>query len=383
MPMHDVIVVGLGTVGSSACLELARRKVSVLGIDARHPPHMAGSHHGETRSIRRAYLEGTAYVPMALRAWEKWRELERNTGRELLSVTENLTIGPTGSPAVAGMLASAAAFDIPHEALSSGDIRRRWPQLNVAAGMAGGLETRAGILFPERCIGTMLNEAENAGALLQFDEPVTGWQYSGERITVTTAKGKYECDRLLVAAGSAGKPFLGRTGSLLTPKRVAVHWVDAPPGDSYALGRFPVNFWQVTDAGGQALEFYSLPCCGNNRRIKVAVHHPLPDADVDVPPAPMPEETERLRDICSTYLPELAGASMSAETCLYTMTPDSDFYLGPLPEHPRVFAAALSGHGFKFAPVLGEVFADLLTDTPPAYDIAMFAPSRFALPLRE
>jgi sarcosine oxidase len=225
----------------------------------------------------------------------------------------------------------------------------------------------------------MLAEAGNAGAELRFDEPVTGWRYSGQGITVTTEKGNYETDRLLLAAGSYGKPLLDPTGASLSPKRVTVHWAESPPGDSYALGRFPVNFWQVPDGDGRALEFYSLPYCGADRRVKVAVHYPLPDVDLDAAqPGSIPEETARIRAICSAYLPELAGVSMSADVCLYTMTPDGDFYLGPLPEYPHVCAVALAGHGFKFAPVLGEGLADLLTGIEPAFDFGMFAPGRFS-----
>ncbi|MEN8781975.1 MAG: FAD-dependent oxidoreductase, partial [Desulfobacterales bacterium] len=172
MNAYDVIIAGLGTVGSATAMELARRGHSVIGLDAFRPPHNRGSHHGQSRSIRRAYLEGTGYVPMALRAWELWRRLERDTGITLLVSTGNLTIGLPDGPAVKGFLASARAGNIPHQALTAAEVRKRWPQLAPSDALAAGLEVEAGLLFPELSITMLLNEAERAGAVLRFGERV-------------------------------------------------------------------------------------------------------------------------------------------------------------------------------------------------------------------
>lgn len=222
MSAYDFLVVGLGTVGSATCLELARRGHSVLGLDARYPPHNQGSHHGETRSIRRAYLEGTSYVPMALNSWESWRRLERDKKTTLLISTGNLTIGPPDCPAVLGFLSSAQTYGIPYQYLTAADVSKRWPQLSPARNFVAGLEVEAGLLFPELCIELLISEAQKAGATLHFDEQADGWSDSGDRVHVHTKQGRYEAGRLLLAAGAWNKKLAGQFGAQLLPKRVPV-----------------------------------------------------------------------------------------------------------------------------------------------------------------
>jgi sarcosine oxidase len=378
----DAVVVGLGTVGAAAAMTLARRGASVVAFDAFHPPHDRGSHHGETRSIRRAYLEGTAYVPMALRAWDLWRKLEADTGRDLLVSTPNLTIGPPDAPAVTGFFASAKAYGIPYEALSADDVRRRWPSLNPAGHFAAGLEVEAGILFPERCIAAMLTEAQRAGADLRFGERATAWAEEDGKVTVTTDTGRCEAGRLLLAAGARNKALLGGAGRILFPKRVPVHWMTPPDSGTYGLGRYPVNFWQVPkDGEGETsgfCEFYALPAVGEAARVKTAVHNDLADCDPDATFGQVSEQEQAaMRGLLQRYLTPLAACPMESHLCFYTFTPDGDFILGPLPGHDRVYTAALAGHGFKFAPVLGEILADMMQGNKPEIDAAMFSPARF------
>lgn len=382
MNTYDVIVVGLGTAGSATCMELARRGTSVIGLDAFRPPHDRGSHHGQSRSIRRAYLEGTSYVPMALHAWELWQKLERDTGARLMVATGNLTIGPPEGAAVAGFLASARAYDIPHEDLTAADVRKRWPQLNPPDTFSAGLEVEAGVIFPELGIATLLAEAERAGAMLQFNERVANWSAHDDRVQVCTSRGVYEAGRLLIAAGARTKKLIGHLGAPLSPKRVPVHWVAPPEERDFKLGTFPVNFWQLPFSqimgAPEYREFYALPITSSGGRVKVAPHNNLTDCD----PAQMlrevsAEEVEDIRAFMGEYLPGLAKRDIRSEVCLYTLTPDGEFFLGALPGHANVFTAALAGHGFKFAPVLGEVLADMLEGRAPAFEVAMFSPSRF------
>lgn len=375
MTHHDVIVVGLGTVGAAACKEMARRGLTVLGLDAFSPPHDRGSHHGESRSIRRAYLEGTAYVPMALRSWELWRKLERDSGTELLATTGNLTLGPVGAPAVEGFFQSAQSYKIPFEALTAAQVRRRWPQLSPPDDFAAGLEVEAGILFAERCIAAMLAGAEAAGAALHFQEPVSGWAEAAAGVQVKTPQRLYEAGRLLLAAGARNKALAGPSGGILSPKRVPVHWVAPPAGSSYGLGDFPVNFWQVPKTGTAAKalysEFYALPALGAGR-VKTAAHNDLADADPDhSAPRASEEEEDGIRAFLKQYLPGLNNQPMRSQICFYTLTPDGHFLLGPLPGHPHIFVAALAGHGFKFAPVLAEILADMLEGNPPSMDLSL------------
>lgn len=374
MHSYDIIVVGTGTAGSAACLELARRGVKVLGLDAFAPPHELGSHHGRSRSIRRAYMEGTSYVPMALRTWELWRKLEQDTGKTLLSTTGNLTIGRPEDSAVSGFLKSARAYDIPHEELSAAEMRKRWPLLTPPDDFSAGFEVEAGVLYPEACVEALLKEAADAGAELHNREPVISWTIRSGRIEISTPKGRYETGRMVLSAGARSKKLLGELAPPLMPKRVAVHWIEPPKGGAYDLGKYPVNFWQLPDG----FEIYSLPVTETGGRVKFAAHTMLEDCDPDTVERMVElEEQDEARRLLSKYIPGLAGGKMVSDTCLYTLTPDNEFVLGPLPEHPEIIVGAFAGHGFKFAPVLGELLADLALDEAPKFDVGMFAPGRF------
>jgi sarcosine oxidase len=378
----DVMVVGLGTVGAATCMELARRGVSVIGLDAFRPPHRFGSHHGDSRSIRRAYMEGTGYVPLAIRAWELWRRLEKDSGKNLLVTTGNLTLGPRDGKAVTGFLASARAHDIAFEDLTAAEIRRRWPQLVPHNGFAGGLEKEAGVIFPETAIDLFLSEAEKAGATLRFNERVDRWRETGDRVTIHTTQAEYEGGCLLLTAGARNKRLLKTSGSYLSPKRVPVLWVAPPQLQDYCLGNLPVNFWQLPlsgDAGDpDCLELYALPVTRPGGRVKVAAHSHLSDCDPDTMTREIRHgEMAAIRLFLKEFIPALAGCDITADVCLYSMTPDRDFALGQLPGHRNVFTAALAGHGFKFAPVLGELLADIALGNSPAFDLSMFAISRF------
>lgn len=383
MPPYDFIIVGLGTAGSATCMALARRGYHVLGLDRYRPPHKQGSHHGATRSVRRAYLEGTAYVPMAQRAWELWRRLEHESGRTLLVKTPNLTIGPPDCPAVAGFLASAQAYEIPHEQLTAAEVRQRWPQLAPPDTFIAGLEKEAGIVFPELSIGTFLDAAEKDGAKLVYDESVESWAEGPGSVRVHTRRKTYSAGRLLIAAGAWTGQLLSLPEKLLTPKRVPVHWIDVPPIRDLQLGRFPVNFWQVpkaTNVGGRQSyrEFYTLPATEHETRFKAAFHNELADCDPEALDREVnQDETAKIVQVLAKFLPGLEKHSISSDVCLYNMTFDGHFYLGRKPGSQQVFGAALAGHGFKFAPVLGEILADLMTDNSPEFDIELFSPQRF------
>lgn len=383
MAKYDFIIIGLGTAGSSTCMTLARRGFTVLGIDKYRPPHNMASHHGSSRSVRRAYLEGTSYVPMALRSWELWRKLEKDSGQQLLVRTNNLTLGPPASPAVTGFLASALSYDIPHEHLTAAEVRKRWPQLTPPDSFVAGLEKEAGIVFPELSITTFLAEARKAGADLVVGERVDRWVEDRGKVVVHTSKNTYEAGRLLVSAGAWTSKLLDQTPPPVTPKRVPVHWIEAPGDRSFHLGTFPVNFWQIPTGKNLSSpqtyrEFYTLPAIGKGTKIKAAFHNGLVDCDPDALRQEVsPEEIETIEDVISELLPSLHNNTISSDVCLYSMTPDGHFYLGRKPGSESVFGVALAGHGFKFAPVLGEILADLLVDADPAVDIELFSPNRF------
>ena len=386
MRTYDFIIVGLGTAGSATCMNLARRGYRVLGLDQYTPPHTLGSHHGLSRSVRRAYPEGHSYVPMALKSWELWRQLEKDQGLQLLVKTGNLTLGPPDCPALSGFLRSAQAHEIPHQYLDAREIRRYWPQLSPPDGYYAGLEEEAGIVFPEKSITAFLHEADKAGADLLFGERVDNWAEQSSSVSIRTADNTYEAGRILIASGAWSKKLLMLQSNVLHPTRVAVHWLEAPADESLYLGRFPVNFWQVPAVNDPKFpdgykEFYSLPLVEPGGQIKIAFHNGLSECDPDTMPREVYlEEIESIKEVISDFLPGLAGCPLQSNTCFYTLTPDNDFYLGRRPGSAHVFGAALAGHGFKFAPVIGELLADLMLDLPASMDISMFSPDRFEQP---
>jgi len=301
----------------------------------------------------------------------------------LLVKTPNLTIGPPDCPAVAGFLASAQAYEISHEQLTADEVRKRWPQLAPPDTFIAGLEKEAGIVFPELSIGTFLNAAEKAGAKLVYDESVESWAEGPGSVRVHTRRKTYSAGCLLIAAGAWTGQLLGLPEKLLTPKRVPVHWTDVSPNRALQLGGFPVNFWQVPQENSNGSqtgyrEFYTLPASGAETRLKAAFHNGLADCDPESLDREVnQDETAKIVQVLAKFLPGLEKYSISADVCLYNMTSDGHFYLCRKPGSQQVFGAALAGHGFKFAPVLGEILADLMTDMPPAFDLEMFSPQRF------
>ena len=377
---YDVIVVGLGTAGAATCMELARRGVSVAGFDAGTPPHTSGSHHGRSRSIRRAYMEGSAYVPMVMRAWELWRRLETDSGTELLLTTANLTVGPESGSAVRGVQASAKRYGIPHEMLSAADIRRRWPVLRPRPAYAGAFEVEAGILRPEAAITAMLAAAEAAGARLHTRTPVTAWEEEGDHVVLQTAAGRYEAAGVVLATGARVTALAQSLSRAVQPRRIPVCWFAPERNDQFALGSLPVSFWQVpveAAAGSPYWEVYSLPIVEAGGGVKVAAHNRLAACDPDNdPPQVRAAEIASIRGFLSEFIPALADTPVTAERCFYATTPDGEFVLGPVPGSTRAVTGVFSGHGFKFAPVLGEILADLATGIGPRFDLRLFSPDR-------
>ena len=365
-------------------MTLARRGFKVLGIDAYRPPHNLGSHHGVTRSVRRAYLEGTSYVPMAMKAWELWRKLEVDSGKKLLVETGNLTLGPSDCPAIDGFLRSAKVYDIPYECITASEIQKRWPQIRPADKFIGGLEKEAGIVFPDHSIEAFLAEADKAGATLLFNLPVENLTETEKSVATNCGGEKYEASKLLVATGGWTAKLLNLPESILAPLRVPVLWFEVGNDQAYSLGKFPVSFWQIpveNDKGYHLKyrEFYSLPTMAGGQKVKVAFHNGLESCNPDQVNRDVSEnEVLEIKNMLSHYLPDLQHRPVSSEVCMYSMTSDGNFYLGNKPGSRNIFAASLAGHGFKFAPVLGEILADLLTETTPEFDIQLFSPTRFA-----
>ena len=373
-PAYDVIVVGLGAMGS-ACLDaLAGAKRRVLGIDRFAPPHALGSSHGRTRITREAYFEHPAYVPIVRRAQELWRELERTAGRPLFVKTGGLTVGPEGGMLVRGALASAQAFRVLHRVLSAAGVHRQFPGLQPLDDMVGVLEDSAGVLFPELCISALLARATRAGAEVRRDEAVIAWKADGDGVLVITSSGEYRGAQLVLSGGGWMGTLVPELAGVLKVVRQPIHWFEPSRPEEFTPARCPVTLWEY----GPGRVFYTLPDFGDG--VKAAVHYEGKPVDPDhVDRRTTPDEDARAMDLLRRFLPHAKGRLLESEVCLYTNTPDLHFIIDMHPLHPKRVAvvSACSGHGFKFAPAIGEVVAQLLAGTAPRYDLGMFRMTRF------
>ncbi|HTJ60735.1 MAG TPA: N-methyl-L-tryptophan oxidase [Candidatus Saccharimonadales bacterium] len=369
--MTEAIVVGLGADGSAAAAHLARRGVSVVGLEAFARGHTDGSSGGLTRVIRLAYYEHPDYVPLLKRAWELWRELEGDTGGEILRQTGGVYAGPREGELVAGSLRSAREHQLEHELLDPAALRARLPLFQFDADWWGVAEATAGYLLPDRAIAAHLAVAERGGADLHFSERVASWTRDGDGVRVITDRGTYRADRLVIAAGAWNPRLLPRIASLLEVKRVPLFWFE-PVAEREALARLPVY---IVDSGlGHGC--YGFPYLAD-QGLKIATHGAGTPTDPDqVDRETHPADEAPIRAFIHDRLPVAAGPVRMTKVCMYTVTPDEHFIVDV--DGPVAFASACSGHGFKFATVMGEVLADLALHGGTRHPIGFLSASRFA-----
>ena len=376
----SVIVIGLGAMGSAAAQHLATRGCHVLGFDRFRPPHTLGSSHGQSRITRQSYWEDSRYVPLLLRAYDLWRKLEADTGQSLLHLTGGLMIGPTSGDLVARSAHSATSFNLSHELLSAAQLQQRFPAFTVDEAISALWEQKAGYLLPEACVQQQLNQASKAGADLHYDEPAISWQATpGGAVSVQTARGTYHADHLVITAGPWAPQILESMQLPLQVTRQVLYWFEpASHGELFQPDRFPVFLLQ---SEGDPIVLYGFPSIPTGLPgVKVALHG---SADVCTPESVLrelrPQDELAIRTRLNRMIPLLGGGRLlHAETCLYTMTPDEHFLIDQHPEFSQVtIAAGLSGHGFKFASVMGEILADLATGNTPPYDLDLFSINRF------
>ena len=366
---YDVIVAGLGAMGSAAAFQLAKRGQKVLGLDRFTPPHAFGSSHGQTRIIREAYFEHPLYVPLVQQAYQLWAELEQACGRDLLRITGGLMIGRLDGVLVSGARRSAEEHRLRHELLTAAEVRKRFPALNPADDMVAVWEPRAGILFPEACVGAHLTLAQRHGATLRYDEPLINWQCDGDGVRVVTGKSEYRAGRLLLTAGSWIRSLAPELNLPFTVERQVLYWF-APRNRpaSFAPSRCPVHLWEPSPGKF----FYGFPDLGEG--VKVAGHHEGEVTDPDQVRREVSDaEVVVMRELVRTFLPDADGALRSAVVCLYTNTPDQHFWIDWHSQHSQVLIASpCSGHGFKFSSVIGEVLAELLVNRQSRSDLSLF-----------
>jgi sarcosine oxidase len=354
---YDVIVAGLGAMGSATAYHLTKRGQRVLGLDAFPAGHTMGSSHGETRIIRMAYFEHPNYVPLLRRAYQLWEELERESAEKLMHLTGGLFIGRPEGRLVTGSLKSAQTHGLQHEMLDAGAIHRRYPYLRPRPDEVALYEEPAGVLLPERCIRACLDLAAAAGAQFRHAEPVTRWSAEAHGVTVETDSGRYTSEKLVVTAGAWAGKLLGDLGLPLKPERIPIFWFEGSRDPhQFDLGRMPIWIWQSPEYG----DFFTTPHV-EWPGVKIGKHHSRHYVDPDdMDRTTTPDDERVIRGFLEDRVPDLAGRVASSKVCLYTNTPDEDFVIDIHPAFHNVsYAAGFSGHGFKFACVIGEILADL------------------------
>ena len=373
---YDIIVVGVGGMGSAALFHIARRGARVLGLEQFEIPHDLGSSHGLTRIIRLAYWEAPAYVPLLRRAYELWRGLEQLAGEPLLVTTGSVDAGAPDSRPIRGALEACRRFDLGHETLNSSALHRRFPGYCLPDSLIAIYQPDGGFLWSERCITTHVSAALKLGGTVHTRERVEHWEGVGGGIAVHTNRSTYMTDRLVVTAG----PWAGKAVSPLQPmlnvERQVVMWVAPRRADHFLPERFPV-FYLHGDEGS----FYGLPVLSDHG-LKIGKYHHLRQVvDPDTVDRVCNSHDESvLRQAIRRYFPDADGPTVSLKACLFTNTADEHFIIDVLPEHPGVcVAAGFSGHGFKFCSVVGEILADLALDGSTRHDVSLFTLDRPSL----
>jgi sarcosine oxidase len=368
----DVIVVGVGGIGSAALFHLARSGLRVLGIERFGVPNEQGSSHGVTRIIRLAYYEDPSYVPLLSRAYELWRELETVAGERLLHITGSVDAGPPDSFVFEGSVRSCVEHGLEHEVIDAAEVNRRFPGYRLPAESMAVFQPEGGFLLPERCIAAHVDAARRMGAAVKTDERVLEWEPASGGVRVATDRAVYEAERLVVAAGAWEGEL---TGLPVVAERQVLAWLDPLTPELFSPARFPV-FNLIVEEG----RYYGFPVFGIPGFKFGRYHHLEEQGDPDeLDREPSQRDEQILRAFAERYFPEGAGPTSSLKVCLFENTPDEHLLLGLHPEHENVVVAGGgSGHAFKFASVIGELVAQLVAGESPRLDISLLSPERFA-----
>jgi sarcosine oxidase len=374
---YDVIVVGLGGMGSAAAYHLASRGQRVMGLERFEPVHRHGSSHGGSRIIRQSYFEDPAYVPLLLRAYDLWDRLARDSGQDVITRTGGVFLGRPDSRTVAGSLRAARQWNLPHEVLDAAEVRARFPTLSPGNDEVGLVEANAGFVRPEATVAAHLRLAQRHGADLRYQTPVLRWEVQpGAGVRVWTGDSTYTADRLVICPGAWAPDILADLDIPFAVERQVMYWFQPDSGvTAFLPDRHPIYIHE--DPGG--IQVYGFPAIDGAdggakaaffRRGRVCTAETI-DREVH------PDEVQTMAAHLKAVVPSLPGRFLRAVPCLYTNTPDEHFVIGTHPRHPEVtVACGFSGHGFKFVPVVGEVLADLVTTGSTRHPIGLFDPRR-------
>lgn len=368
----DAIVVGCGIMGASVSYNLASRGLQVLNLERFGVNHKFGSSHGKTRIIRLAYYEDPRYVPLLRRAFQSWKEAEAKSGKRLLQITGGLMIGRENGELVRGVLKSAKTHGLPYEVLSPAKAEERFPAFTLGEEYTAVFEPNAGVLFAEECVRAFVGLGSEAGCEFRFSEQVRGWRSGPEGVEVRTSNGTQVASKVVFCGGAWNGQLLHGLVPLQCERQVPL-WFSSGGQDAFSPPKMPVFIMEEE----KGVFYYGTPDVGHG--VKVARTH---GGEVSEPDDVRREVTERdvapVREFISRRMTKLDGPPIASTTCMYSNTPDLNFAVGADPADPRiVVVSACSGHGFKFASVLGEVAGDLATDKRPRFDVSFLSLGRF------
>jgi sarcosine oxidase len=375
MPHYDVIVAGIGGMGSAACYHLAKRGQRVLGLEKFDLGHSMGSSHGLTRIIRIAYFEGEHYVPLLKRAAQLWKETGAEAQTQLLYVTGSLDIAPEGEGFVEASLASCLKHDLKHEVLDRNELSRRYPQFTLPTHHKALWQPDGGFVASERAIYTHAGLAMKHDAELRFNEPILSWKTTANGgVEVKTARTTYTAGSLVLSSGAWMPDLVPALGKVEHVVKQAIGWFGVKNPAQFMPDRFPVFILTVEEGN-----FYGFPLWEHPGFKLGGPHFAREPIDPNNPDrTPSTRQVAAIRDCLRKYIPDAAGEPLTLKGCMYTVTPDEHFVVDLLPKSPQVIVLSpCSGHGYKFCSVLGEVAADLVTKGSSPFDLSEFSMSRF------
>ena len=374
---YDVIVVGVGGMGAAVCWQLARRDKRVLGLERFDIPHAQGSSHGVTRIIRLAYYEDPAYVPLLKRAYELWHEASGAAGEPLLITTGSLDAGPADSDVFRGSLESCGRHGLVHEVLTGAEINARHPGYRLPEDFAAVFQPDGGFVLSERAIVAHATMAMAAGAEIHARETVLDWSLiPGGGVRVTTSRGSYEAGRLVLSPGAWIGDMVPALKDIAVPERQVLGWFQPAHPERFMPAAFPVLNLLIADGRYYLLPIHGVP------GLKIGLYHHLEErGHPDTLSREVGDADEAvLRRCIARHFPDADGPLMMLKSCMFTNTPDEHFIIDVLKEQPEVLVVSpCSGHGYKFASVVGEIVADLATTGKSRFDLTMFGLARFGM----
>ena len=369
----DVIIIGLGAMGSATSMFLSHNGVKVIGFDSYSPPHEFGSSLGHTRVIREAYHEGTTYVPIVQRAYEIWFEMNENSKVPIIETYGGLLIGPkTGD--IENALKSANKYDIPIKKMTSDEISQKFSVLNPPKEYIGLLESRGGAVFVENSINHMLNTALNNGSVHKYNERVVRWSKKSNYYLVETNLGNYKAEKLVFSSGAWITKLIPTLKLPIKIERQVLFWFSPRKNpDKFKSINMPNSGWDLDNG----LSFYTMPNL-ENRGFKVAMHHNGEFVDPDTLIRESNDsDLKMVRDFLEEYIPDGNGELIDSKVCMYTDTPDQDFLIDSHPDDENIIICSpCSGHGFKFTPAIGEICSSLIINNSTNFDLDKFSLER-------